>query len=791
MRKVGLDFSIDVTAPTPAKEAHSIVVPMPEPVGVPDAYTHLGEPPSMWIYRMADGTAYGAVARWETEPKKTIRPITWDGNTFVGLGFAQGCPLLNAHVVASLPVAPILVVEGEKTADAAAQYLPDGWVVVTWSGGSSAVAKSDWSILQGHDVVIWPDNDEPGLKAADQIRTILSRLGVPSSVVTMSAAFPDRWDLADPLPVGDAKTVQQVLRKNLKQVSLIEMAEVEEELQQIEQEDQDNEADDEDIHRHFRALGYSGQIYFVMPYAQKQVHPYKARDLMSQTGCMEIVNDVVFWDRNFGDEKGKIDWAKAGAYIMKLCTDAGVYDSNKIRERGVWSDQDRVVLHTGEMLIVDGKAVNPARMRSSFIYPLRPNLLEEWNGLDDPAPDGYGRLIRDACNKVRWEKPIYGDLLAGWIATAIVCGGLRWRTHCWITGNQGSGKTTVVDSIAGACLGSLALYPVGASTEAGIRSAVGNDAMPVVFDESEATDNKESRRAAVIQLMRQSSSETRGRIMKGSANHTSVTFSLRSAFLMSSIGVGLKEAADLSRTAVLTVRPLDAVTAGDRLVQEQQWKDFQAACARVPHDAPQRLLARQVNNLKALRENIEIFKEVIAVSLGNRRLGDQLGTLLAGLFSLFSKNNVSHKTCEKFLQDYDWNEFTIVKTQREDLALIFHIAASMVRVDTSYGVKERAIGELIEIALLNVQDTEISHNNADVTLKRYGIKIDKETGTIAIGISVPNLNRLMQTSDYFEGWARVLARHPYATPGHNPTKFAGVSSRTIILPQQEFLRIEG
>lgn len=765
---------------------------MPEPVEIPATLKSMGEPDAVWVYRMPDGTAYGAIARWNTEAGKEVRPIIWDGERFITSGFGAGRPLLNSEMVSSVPIAPVLVVEGEKTADAAAKYAPPGWVVVTWSGGTAVWDRTDWSSLDGHPVVIWPDNDEPGLKAASGIQVQLSRLKIKSAMVMPPPSFPQAWDLADDIPAGSPKMLTDMMRIALKRVAILELDEVAppQKVAKLKPPVAPVELEDADLQ--YRALGYDEQTYFIMPYAQQQVHDYTTAKLMSAQGCLEIVNDLGHWQDHFGDNKGRVDWVSAGSHLMRECTNAGVYDPAKIRERGVWMDNKRAVLHTGDAILVEGTSVNPAKFRSEFIYPRRPVLFEEWDGLDHASPDSLGRTIREACNKVRWEKAIYGDLLAGWIATAVVCGGLQWRTHAWITGNQGSGKTTVVNQIAGACLGGLAIYPIGESTEAGIRQSVRNDARPVVFDESEATKNKEERRAAVIQLMRQSSSETRGRIMKGTISHQAVSFTLRSAFLMSSIGVGLKEAADLTRTAVLTVRPPDAITPHQREAQEKQWREFMSACASVPHTAPQQLLARQVNNLKTLRSNIEVFKEVIAVSMGNRRLGDQLGTLLAGCYSLISSGEMTTALAEKYLAKYEWGEFTETRAQREDLALLHHLTGSTIRVETmNHGTQERLIGELIEIAFRHTDDKRVSEDIASSTLKRYGMKVDHQKGGVWIGLSVQSLNRVMQGSDYYEGWQKVLERHPYAQRSESPVKFAGQTSRALFIPKQEFVQLEG
>ncbi|MEI6628560.1 MAG: hypothetical protein WCN27_04065, partial [Alphaproteobacteria bacterium] len=81
------------------------------------------------------------------------------------------------------------------------------YAVVTWSGGCGAVQKSDWSVLKDRDVTIWPDNDKPGINAAQKITAILNTQGNQAvKTVDLSAdlhlTLPHKWDLADKMPDG-------------------------------------------------------------------------------------------------------------------------------------------------------------------------------------------------------------------------------------------------------------------------------------------------------------------------------------------------------------------------------------------------------------------------------------------------------------------------------------------------------------------------------------------------------------------------------------------------------------
>lgn len=111
-------------------------------------------------------------------------------------------PLYNLDQLAARPDASVLIVEGEKTADAAGELFPEH-VVTTWQGGSQATGKADWSTLAGRDVTIWPDADDPGVKASEAVARLATKAGAASvAIVQVPADFPKGWDLADAVPEG-------------------------------------------------------------------------------------------------------------------------------------------------------------------------------------------------------------------------------------------------------------------------------------------------------------------------------------------------------------------------------------------------------------------------------------------------------------------------------------------------------------------------------------------------------------------------------------------------------------
>ncbi|WP_196305056.1 DUF927 domain-containing protein [Burkholderia vietnamiensis] len=82
-------------------------------------------------------------------------------------------------------VLPVFVVEGEKAALALRGL--GQMVVVTSAGGAKAAAKTDWSPLAGRPVVIWPDNDEAGLKYQDEVIELIRAAGPSTQIKVVDA----------------------------------------------------------------------------------------------------------------------------------------------------------------------------------------------------------------------------------------------------------------------------------------------------------------------------------------------------------------------------------------------------------------------------------------------------------------------------------------------------------------------------------------------------------------------------------------------------------------------------
>ena len=102
-------------------------------------------------------------------------------------------PLYNLSKVANSD--NIIIVEGEKCVDALT--LKDYVATSAMAGSSAPLDKTDWSPLENKDIIIWPDNDEPGLKYAESVATYLIGFCKSVRVLQPHKGKPKGWDAAD------------------------------------------------------------------------------------------------------------------------------------------------------------------------------------------------------------------------------------------------------------------------------------------------------------------------------------------------------------------------------------------------------------------------------------------------------------------------------------------------------------------------------------------------------------------------------------------------------------------
>jgi len=200
--------------------------PTPPPKGTPFpelSNTQAGKLQQAWTYRTVKGDRLFIIARYKTEEgAKTFLPWSYADGGWTARAYPAPRPIYNLHLLARHPNRPVVIVEGEKAADAAQAIMGEHYTATTWAGGSSAYATADWTPLKGRTILLWPDADsktcqtprdaakykvkegeripypfQPGPKAMDGLSHLLNKL-TPGNIKLLDVSdLSDGWDAAD------------------------------------------------------------------------------------------------------------------------------------------------------------------------------------------------------------------------------------------------------------------------------------------------------------------------------------------------------------------------------------------------------------------------------------------------------------------------------------------------------------------------------------------------------------------------------------------------------------------
>jgi putative DNA primase/helicase len=547
---------------------------------------------------------------------------------------------------------------------------------------------------------------------------------------------------------------------------------------------------------HFVPLGHDHGKHFFFQREAQQVLSYSGGELMTE-GAMTDLAPINWWEISFPGDKGMnkksaIDWLKRTSYkhgIFKVRA--------KIRGRGAWMDDGRVVYHLGDRLFVDGKEMGVDQIKSRYIYEQREELPMP---AETALTDGEGAHLIEIASMFRWEKKVSGVLAAGWIALAPVCGALGWRPHVWITGEAHCGKSTFVERFAYPLTNEACVYAQGNSTEAGIRQDLDGAALPVIFDESEANNERESMRVDnVLSLIRQSSSASKARTLKGTPVGKGMEFHIQSMFMLSSIGVSMKLQPDLERIAKLSLMKPEK---GDEAARNKWRKQLAPKLAEIKRDNTigARLLRRSLDLLPITLESIKVFIEVYSARFGSERDGDQYGTLLAGAWSLAHSKPVTRGAAEAFIDQFEWTDHLEETESDEPSRARAALLSAKVRFD---GARELSVHELVCIAAgKKLGYANVGTDQAAAALKRNGmlVKLDAKAedgvGILLFQNNSQEIPRLLVGTTYQASWRDQLLRagakkHLDAAGLQKSEWFIGGAAKCIELPLKPIIDAGG
>lgn len=298
--------------------------------------------------------------------------------------------------------------------------------------------------------------------------------------------------------------------------------------------------------------------------------------------------------------------------IVDACAWKGVFDDvDRVRGRGAWLNNDgTLIYHAGSRVFFNGAWKHPGEL-GDWVFPARTPIMSPQPG---PAAADQVEHLMMTLETWNWTRgQLDARLLFGWIAAAMIGGALEWRPMVFLTGDAGTGKSTL-QKLMGAVIGRGLVSSVN-TTGPALYQRLKHDVVPVSVDELES--EADTRTAdVVIKLVRTAASG--GKISRGSSEGVAREYECRSAFVLSAINHPPLNGQDEQRLAILALRPIEKA-AVDGLFDGME-----------PHKLGAALLRRMIDGWPRWARTLKAYrKALIEVGKHTGRSADQFGPMIA------------------------------------------------------------------------------------------------------------------------------------------------------------------
>ena len=734
---------IQVNIPKKAKiEKGKPVLPIPEKI-LNTIKTHVnneffkkefGDPKSFFSYSRNNKNEF-VVVRFEKDGSKQTLPFYYsDKNKWEsGRPYQNNFPLFGLDELDRNPKLPVLIVEGETCGIVDV----NGYVVVSWLGGSQSYDKTDWSPLKNRNVILWPDRDtkpnlenheQPGMKAMIGIKGILGH-GKILDVYKLSDKK-DGWDIAD---------------AEKEKLNLLEIINTTPEFK-IEKSEIQTKSIEEPF---FRFLGYSDDLHYFLLTKERIVVSIN-RSGFTSSKILQLA-PLTFWTLyDFVSPHGNIKVTQAQDWIQTKSQEMGRFDSLKIRGTGVWKDEDKFVLNTGSFLeFPNGKKLEYHEFKSKYFYVSSSITFDELGEKESDFAEGT--QLQALFDSQKWVSKKSGLACLGWSLIAPMAGALTWRPHIWIEGKKGTGKSYVLENLMERLLGSFVFKGSGGSTESAVRRSVRNTALPIILDEMKITvKNDENKIYEKLNLARDASSDISA-IRAVTARDGGVDlFVVRSMFCFSSDQPPQIDHAIDSRILRAELKSVPNEELAEFTKNKKKDSKLWISCLK----NPEKFRKRMFNRIERITKDIQFLSDYFLSITGNQRESDNWSPIVASIWHLTNDSELQGtREGDVFLKKWE----SYLSEEKESLnpdedSVIENILGYSIGLEMG---KKLTVSEI----LTNYEHDSIERKE----LERNGIKLSEKENIVMICKKNPNITKMLNGTTFEKNYDAQIKRNDFCT----------------------------
>lgn len=474
--------------------------------------------------------------RFEDEAgKKEVLSFYWNGKNIAMKSYPV--LLFNRQNLAKTDK-PIIIHEGEKYVDIAEEKLPQ-FTHTAWNGGGKKFGNIQaLDILKGKEIFLLPDDDATGRETMKGLQGLLKGSIIIPHFKKARNKKKKGADIEEILQTYSPEEITKtILNLRIKDEITGEDNRICDDNGARNNHSSDMRSGgsgDNDSDSKMLGIADDGRAYF-LDYTNRMLS-YELSTL-THGKLIDIFGLQHFLTRNQKQDKLKPEeWLKEIDGIMHISKQID-FDLENCRGRGAWKDKN------GNICYHDGKnTVGEFDPNWTFIRKSQRSI-----GLSSPdCAEGIRKEIMKICHNFSFKTKPDAMRLLSWAVLAPFGGALKWRPAILVTGESGTGKSTVLENI---------VHPISkyspasgaSSTEPGLRQMLANDSTSILLDEAENNAKNKDRIEAILSLMRVSTSDNAPPIIKGSTGGKSMSFTVRAMFGFSAINASIDNVADDNR----------------------------------------------------------------------------------------------------------------------------------------------------------------------------------------------------------------------------------------------------